>query len=242
MALLLAPPLMQHILTSQSAFFKLPSCHHWLRACWQGGCRLYSGPFSLEDAHKIFGDHFHSSPVGLIERCPGMVNGEWFGTCLNMTQMSNQQMTGSTWNEFPTTYFTATWVTQLMSACSFPPSLCLWILSSPYVCACMHLCPGLCALVCWLVTVCPCCRLVCPHVCSCMHVCPGLRALVCWLVCCLFEACDPCVPKPLCLLFFVFGVLLQCCWWWSSPIWCTCTLLPCWLFVMIPQVSSLLKY
>ena len=34
-----------------------------------------SGPFTLEDAHTIFGDHFHSSPVALVEKVPG--DGKW---------------------------------------------------------------------------------------------------------------------------------------------------------------------
>jgi len=34
-----------------------------------------SGPFSIDEAHAIFGGHFHTSPLGLVEKVPS--DGSW---------------------------------------------------------------------------------------------------------------------------------------------------------------------
>ena len=73
------------------------------------------GPFMVSEAIKIFGGFFHCSPVGLVEKVPG--DGIWH----MVRHLSKQDGNGNSTNnwidsdDFPTTYFTSTWVAQFVS-------------------------------------------------------------------------------------------------------------------------------
>jgi len=74
-----------------------------------------SGPFSPSDAEKIFGSFFRSSPVGPIEKIQG--DNVW----RIIHHLLKRDVEGHSTNEwldsddFPTTYFTASWVAQFVS-------------------------------------------------------------------------------------------------------------------------------
>jgi len=75
-----------------------------------------SGPFTVEQATQIFGGFFRCAPVGLVEKTPG--DGNW----RMIHHLSKQDANGCSTNnwidsdDFPTTYFTASWVAQFVSA------------------------------------------------------------------------------------------------------------------------------
>src|SRR5882672_2459519 len=74
-----------------------------------------SGPFTIAQASDIFGGPFRSSPVGLIEKIAG--DGIWCMICHLSKRDEDGQSTNS-WidsDEFPTTYFAASWVCQFVS-------------------------------------------------------------------------------------------------------------------------------
>ena len=75
-----------------------------------------SGPFTIDQATIIFNGFFRCSPVGLVEKTPGDSNWRM------IRHLSKQDATGCSTNDwidsddFPTTYFTASWVAQFVSA------------------------------------------------------------------------------------------------------------------------------
>ena len=79
-----------------------------------------SGPFTMVEASIIFDSHFHSSPVGLVEKIPG--NGIWcmihhLSKCDENVQSTNGWIDS---DDFPTTYFAASWVCQFVSSSLWP--------------------------------------------------------------------------------------------------------------------------
>jgi len=74
-----------------------------------------SGPFMVSEALTIFGGPFRSSPVGLVEKVP--CDGVW----RMIRHLSKHDECGESTNdwihsdEFPTTYFAASWVMQFVS-------------------------------------------------------------------------------------------------------------------------------
>ena len=74
-----------------------------------------SGPFTVEEATKIFGGHFRTSPVGLVEKYPG--DGKW----RMIWHLSKRDEHGHSTNDwvdsadFPTTYYSATTVASYVS-------------------------------------------------------------------------------------------------------------------------------
>jgi len=67
------------------------------------------------DTTEIFGGFFHCSPVGLVEKVPG--NGNWH-MIRHLSKQDCDRNSTNDWldlDDFPTTYFTSTWVTQFVS-------------------------------------------------------------------------------------------------------------------------------
>ena len=74
-----------------------------------------SGPFTVEEATKIFGGHFCTSPVGLIEKYPG--NGKWH-MIRHLSKRDEHSHSTNDWIDsvdFPTTYYSATTVASYVS-------------------------------------------------------------------------------------------------------------------------------
>ena len=74
-----------------------------------------SGLFTVEEATKIFGGHFHTSPVGLVEKYPG--DGKWhmirhLSKCDEHGHSTNDWIDSA---DFPTTYYSATTVASYVS-------------------------------------------------------------------------------------------------------------------------------
>jgi len=85
-----------------------------------------SGPFSIKEATTIFSGFFRTSPVGLVEKVPG--NGFWW-KIRHLSECDEDGLSTNRWinsDEFPTTYFIASWVAQFVSLYSnfFPSSSC----------------------------------------------------------------------------------------------------------------------
>jgi len=73
-----------------------------------------SGPFTVSEATEIFGGFFHCSPVGLVEKIPG--DGNW-RMIRHLSKQDNDRNSTNNWldsDDFPTTYFTSTWVAQFV--------------------------------------------------------------------------------------------------------------------------------
>src|SRR5882672_4357932 len=74
-----------------------------------------SGPFTIAQASTILGGFFRCSPMGLVEKIPG--DGNW----RMIRHLSKQDVDGNLTNDwidsddFPTTYFNASWVAQFVS-------------------------------------------------------------------------------------------------------------------------------
>jgi len=70
-----------------------------------------SGPFTLEQASVFFGGPFCSSPVGLVEKVPG--DSQW-RMIRHLSKQDDEGHSSNGWvvdsDEFPTIYFTASWV------------------------------------------------------------------------------------------------------------------------------------
>src|SRR5882724_8342689 len=91
-----------------------------------------SGPFTVSEATEIFGGFFHCSPVGLVEKIPG--DGNW-RMIRHLSKQDNDGNSTNNWldsDDFPTTYFTSTWVAQFVSFLS------LYYLPPPFP-SCNHL-------------------------------------------------------------------------------------------------------
>src|SRR5882672_8555299 len=74
-----------------------------------------SVPFTISQASIIFDGPFHSSPVGLIEKITG--NGIWW-MIRHLSKHNEEGQSTNGWidsDEFPTTYFVASWVCQFVS-------------------------------------------------------------------------------------------------------------------------------
>jgi len=77
-----------------------------------------SGPFSPVEATIIFGSFYHSSLVGLVKKVPS--DNVW---CM-IWHLSKREEDGQSTNDwldsddFPTSYFTASWVAQFVSFCA----------------------------------------------------------------------------------------------------------------------------
>jgi len=75
-----------------------------------------SGPFTIPQASIIFGGPFRSSPVGLVEKIPG--DGTWCMIC-HLSKCNEDGQSTNDWvdsDNFPTTYFAASWVCQFVSS------------------------------------------------------------------------------------------------------------------------------
>jgi len=75
-----------------------------------------SGPFTLLEASSIFLGPFRSSPVGLVEKIPG--NGIW-RMIRHLSKCDEDGNSTNGWlesDDFPTTYFAASWVCQYVSS------------------------------------------------------------------------------------------------------------------------------
>jgi len=82
-----------------------------------------SGPFTIEQALVIFGGPFHSSLVSLVGKIPGD------SVCRMIRHLSKWDDAGHSkkgWidsDEFPTTYFAASWAIQFVGCHHFIVSL-----------------------------------------------------------------------------------------------------------------------
>src|SRR5882672_10247559 len=85
-----------------------------------------SGLFTLLKASSIFAGPFHSSPVGLVEKIPG--DGVW-RMIRHLSKCDEDGNSTNGWldsNEFPTTYFAASWVCQYVSLCHLDLLFLFW--------------------------------------------------------------------------------------------------------------------
>ena len=110
------------------------------------------GPFTLSQVMEIFGSFFCCPLVGLVEKIAGDSN--WQMICHLSKRVKDSNSTNDWINsdDFPTTYFMASWVTQFVSnfLTPFSPSLCS-LLPCFQSMACGHWCPCHVAIFC-----CPC--------------------------------------------------------------------------------------
>ena len=92
-----------------------------------------SGPFSITQAHTIFGSHFCMSPLSLVEKDPG--SSKWCTICHLLKEDDNGQLTNGWLNadDFPMKYYlvnmTADFVCGSHDTCPslWPPMTCLYL-------------------------------------------------------------------------------------------------------------------
>ena len=90
-----------------------------------------SGPFTVEEAHIIFDGHFHTSPLGLIEKVPG--DRKW-RMIWHLSKMDAEGESTNGWlssDDFPTHYYSASMMADFVSANPFLLLHPFWIYQNP---------------------------------------------------------------------------------------------------------------
>ena len=75
-----------------------------------------SSPFSVSDAQTIFNGHFHTSPLRLIKKIPGL--GKWHMICHLSKEDEFGELTNGWLNvdDFPTKYYSANMTADFVSS------------------------------------------------------------------------------------------------------------------------------
>ena len=87
---------------------------------------MMSGPFSLDNATYIFGSFYHSSPLGLVEKTPGDCVWQMIRHLSKHNADSHSTNDWLNSDDFPISYFTASWVAQFVSVFLTHPSNVYW--------------------------------------------------------------------------------------------------------------------
>src|SRR5882724_10109443 len=111
------PPLSKHFLPPNLSSANIHPILIEQELCAEVVASHMSGPFTITQASIIFGSPFCSSPVGLVEKFPG--NCSWH-MIHHLSKHDIDDHSTNGWvdsDEFPTTYFAASWVCQFVSCC-----------------------------------------------------------------------------------------------------------------------------
>jgi len=109
------PPLMQTFLPPNLASANIHPNLIDLELTSEFAAGQMSGPFSPAEASIIFGSFYCSSPVGLVEKVPS--NNTW-RMIQHLLKCDEDGQSTNDWldsDDFPTSYFTPSWVTQFVS-------------------------------------------------------------------------------------------------------------------------------
>jgi len=74
-----------------------------------------SGPYTVADAHIIFAGHFHTSPLGLVEKAPGSNKWQMIQHLSKQDIFSDSTNSWLDLDDFPTKYYSASETAEYVS-------------------------------------------------------------------------------------------------------------------------------